>query len=544
MPTPEASLKTTSKSFYLAEPSPLSELDSWVEEYIQNKRRFTFTEEEVLKPRWHEGEDIRLREDSRFKPVMLSHRATETQWQLTLHIVANQDLYELLLDELWDGHDLYHCLETLDQNTADSSFHIFCLGDERFQLTQEGNDLYGLALSADAVTVELTIEQKRIVDQFAVQLLTDFSKNNSNPWTTNSILEKLRGYSHSASILDNVIPAALEIWLLHQEEWARVGVDSWLPKSKLPSIGAKHRYAVSPIFSPTQAAMVNLPDVIDEKAIKRDANEVAKEFNRSDEQQPPKNLMRWRVILRTSHINEGIIPVPKQARSFYPQARKLASTIALPGLWFNDGTDMTVWLERAKNQLYGPDLQDQFAFLEAGEVLEIDWTTAGLIFYTSGVDSNVAEEESRLVDLTALSQLRSTFLESYRVSLRTIMSEQNRPLSFQEVYEALSERQQHKPNRATIRTILSSSPEFVFAKAEHKWVLNDDVVSEVGAKFLRRSATVAKQLEDDSSRTQQESVSLSQMITKNRQHISNLRSMYLSERRPNTSITGTPPPED
>ncbi len=532
---PKTSLYITSKSLFLAEPSPLPELDSWVEEYIQNKRRFTFTEEDVLKPIWHEGEDIRLCEDSRFRQVILSHRVVVTQWQLAIHTVANQDLYELLLDGLWDGRDLYRCLESLDRNAEDSSFHIYCLNDERFLLSKDENGLYCLALSADIATVELTTEQRRVIDQLAVQLLTLSPSNSRKPWTTNSILEELRRCSHSSRMLDEVVPAALESWLLRQEEWVRVGIDSWLPKSKLPPVRAKHRYAVKPLFSSSEGIAMNLPELINEKVLKRDATEVTEESIEFKERQLLKSSVDWRVTLRTFHINEGTIPVPKQARSFYPHARKLAATIALPGLWFNDGNDMTVWLDRAKHQLFGPDLQDQFAFLEAGEMLEIEWTAAGFVFRTLGVDPKVAEEESRLIDLTRLSQLRSTTLESYRVSLRAILSRQSQALSFQAIYEELCKRQKHKPNRATIRTILSSSPEFVFVKPENKWALNPEVASEVAAKFLRRSATVAKQFEGDRNRTQQEPVSLSQMIAKNRQRLSDLRSIYLPERGPNAS---------
>src|SRR5438132_9165747 len=113
MLTPETAPNNASKSLFSAGPSLLPELDGWMEEYIRNNRRFTFTEDQVLKSLWNEGEDIRLREDSRFQQVMLPQQATEIQWQLTIHTVANQHLYELLLDGLWDGQDLYRCLENL-----------------------------------------------------------------------------------------------------------------------------------------------------------------------------------------------------------------------------------------------------------------------------------------------------------------------------------------------------------------------------------------------------------------------------------------------
>lgn len=532
MLTDETACNNASKNLFLAGPSPLPELDSWVEAYIQNMRRFTFTEDEVLKSLWNEGEDMRLREDSRFLRVMLFQQATEIQWQLAIHTVANQHLYELLLDGLWDGHDLYRCLENFNRDRADSFFHIFCPGDERFLLSQDENGLYGLALSADMATVELTTEQKKIVDQLAPQLLAHFPNDSRKPWTTSSILGELRGWSRPTDILDKVIPAALESWLLRQEEWVRVGVDNWLPKSTLPPLAARHRYAVPPIFSATGGTTAALPDLMNEEDLAHNASQIIDQPVELKEQPPLNKSVRWRVTLRTCHINEGAIPVPTQARSFYPHARKLARMIALPGLWFTDGSDMTVWLDRVKHQLFGLDLQDQFASLEAGEILEVEWTAAGLVFRTLGVDPKVAEEESRLIDLTHLARLRSTTLESYRVSLRAILGEQNKALSFEAIYEELCNRQQHKPNRATVRTILSSSPEFVFVKAEGKWTLNPAVASEAGAKLVRRFAMVAKEIEDDSSRTEQEPnpLSLSQMIAKNRQHITALRTMYLVER--------------
>lgn len=531
MLTAETASNNASKNLFLAEPSPLPELDSWVEAYIQNMRRFTFTEDEVLKSLWNEGEDMRLREDSRFRQVMLFQQATEIQWQLAIHTVANQHLYELLLDGIWDGHDLYRCLENLDRDTADSYFHIFCLSDERFLLSQDENGLYGLALSADMATVELTTEQKKVVDQLAPQLLAHFPNDSRKPWTTSSILRELRGWSRPADILDKVIPAALENWLLRQEEWVRVGVDSWLPKSNLPSAVARHRYAVLPIFSPTDGNTTALPDLINEEDMARDTSLVVDQPVELKEQPPLNKSVRWRVTLRTCHINEGVLPVPTQARPSYPHARKLVRMISLPGLWFTDGSDMTVWLDRVKHQLFGLDLQDQFAFLEAGEMLEVEWTAVGLVFRTLGIDPKVADEESRLIDLAHLSQLRSATLESYRVSLRAILGEQNKTLSFEAIYEELCNRQQHKPNRATVRTILSSSPEFVFVKAEGKWALNSEVASEAGAKSVCRFAMVAKEVENGSSRTEQEPnpLSLSQMIAKNRQHITALRSLYLPD---------------
>ncbi len=533
MLTHETARNYSYSSLFLKEPSPLAELDSWVEEYLQSQQRFTFAEHEVLKLLWQEGEDIRLREDSRFQEVTFPEPLAETQWRLAMHTVANQHLYNLLLDELWDGHDLFHCLEKFDKDTNNSAFHIFALSDERLLLTQTENYQYHLTLRETTTAVELTIGQKSLLDQLLSQLLDHLPQEETKPWTTSSLLEELRRLAHPLKALQEVLPTALENWLLHKEEWVRVGVDSWLPKSKLPTTTTRHRYAVPPVFTSADNLVVStaMPDLMSEKDLAWDSSQMVEE---------PESLnkgVRWRVILRTFHINEGSLSVPKQARSFYPHARRLSNTIVIPGLWFTDASDITLWLDRTKHQLFGPDLQDQLAFLEAGTILEITWTTFGIRFYTVGLDPKVAEEETRLVDLSCLSQLRSSTLESYRASLRAIMSEQNKTLSFQEVYEALCERQQHKPNRVTIRTILSSSPEFVFVKAEGKWSLKPGIASDIGAKFLRRSIMVACQSEVDSSMTQQEllSPSLSQMIAKNRQQMASLRSLYLSDRKPDVS---------
>lgn len=527
MSTPDTTHSRINQSLFLADSSPLSELDGWVEEYLGNKRRFTFTEEEVLKSLWERGEDIRLREDSRFQEANSFQCAGESQWRLAFHTVANQILYELLLDGDWDGHDLFRRLEDLDRVAADSTFHVFSLGDERFHLSHDENNRYCLSLRTDIDIVELTTEQKGIIDLLAPRLLAHFPTESGKPWSVSSILEMLISWSDPINALDGVRPAALENWLLHQEEWARVGIDCWLPKNKLPSIAARHRYAVPPILSAPDGSITALPTLKKEENSERPITQVVDQPATSEQQLPNKRVC-WRISLRTHHINEGIIPVPKQARSLYPHARKLSRMIAVPGLWFADESDMTVWLDRTKHQLFGLDLQDQFAFLEAGEVLEIAWTLAGLDFRTLGADEKVAEEETRLVDISALSQKRSTLLESYRVSLRAILSEQNEALHFQAIYEALCNRQQHKPNRATVRAVLSSSPEFVFIKAEGKWALNPAIASEVGAKSLRRFVLVAKEDKSVGGEGKQEVPSLTEIIAKSRQQMIALRALYLS----------------
>jgi hypothetical protein len=519
----------SSSNLFLEEPSQLPELDSWVEVYIQKQRRFTFTEEEVLKPLWEEGEDVRLREDSRFQVVLLPPKSLVPQWRLSMLIVANQALYELLVDEHWDGQDLYSCLQQLDQEESETSLHIFCLHDQRFVLSEDERGLYCLSLRAAESKEDLTLEQKNIIERVAPHLLLVASQKSKKPWSTTSIMQELKRLSQLSEVFDTCVPAALENWLLNEEAWVRVGVDMWLPKSEIPRIEKQHRYAVLPVFSAENSSNLAIPEVVNEHTLTRDAFQIQtiEEPSEAKEFQFPNKSIRWKVILRTFHINEGSIPVPKQARALYPHARKLFSTIALAGVWFADASEMTVWLDKEKHQLFGPDLQEQLAFLEAGTVLEVTLTATSIVFRTVSIDQNVAEEEVRLVDLSDLAQLRSTTLESYRSSLRAILTRHNMPLRFQELYEELCSRQQHQPNRATIRSILSSSPEFVFVKIEGKWSLNLAVSAVTSVKSLRRAVMIAHHAVSGTSVPHQEPVSLSQMIAKNRQELSALRSMFL-----------------
>lgn len=527
----------SSSNLFLEDPSQLPELDSWIEAYLQTQRRFTFTEEEVLKPLWEEGEDVRLREDSRFQMVLLPHQSVVSQWRLSMHIVANQALYELLVDEHWDGQDLYSCLRQLDQEASETSLHIFCLHDERFALSEDERGLYSLSLRANEGKEELTLEQKNIIERVAPELLLVASQKSKKPWSTTSIMLELKRLSLSREVLDTCVPAALENWLLNEEAWVRVGVDMWLPKSEIPRVEKQHHYAVLPVFSAEDSSNIAIPKIVNEHTLPYEAFQIEaiEEPTVAKEIQFPSKSIRWKVILRTFHINEGSIPVPKQARVLYPHARKLFSIVALAGVWFTDASEMTVWLDKEQHQLYGSDLQEQLAFLEAGTVLEVTLTATSIIFRTLGIDQKVAEEEVRLVDLTDLAQLRSTAMESYRSSLREILARHNKLLRFQDLYEELCSRQQHQPNRATIRSILSSSPEFVFIKAEGKWGLNTSVSLETSIKSLRRARMVANYAESDIQTARQEPASLAQMIAKNRQQLSILRSMYLAKDKPGSS---------
>jgi len=210
----------------------------------------------------------------------------------------------------------------------------------------------------------------------------------------------------------------------------------------------------------------------------------------------------------------------------YPHDQKLQNVYMFSGIWFADASEITVWLDTTHHHLYGPDLTDQLAFLEAGTILEISWSNAGFTFNLAGQDPATFEEEARLIDLTGLAQVRSMLLESYRSSLRILLASSPQGKNFSDLYLQLCQRQQHKPNRSTVRAILSSSPEFFFDRQEKKWKLLPNVPEEVGASALRKVVAVAQQSSDENSHRSTDALSLTTMIARSRQQLTDLRQFY------------------
>jgi hypothetical protein len=261
MPQIDSIRNPNNDNIFLEKPSELPQLDVWVRECIRSQRRFTFSEKNVLQSLWDEGEDIRLREDSRFCEVIISNQTHPVQWRLNRQIITNQHFYELLEDEEWGGSDLYQCLEQLDQNVSEDAFHIFCAHDHRFILSHNDQGLCHVSLRIDKKKITLTLEQKDSIDQLAPQILNLFTDDDRTPWSTHILLEHLKQLSSTPDILGAVLPAALENWLLQREEWVRVGRDRWFPKKLVPSLAKSHRYAVLPVSSQVKGSTLSLPNI-------------------------------------------------------------------------------------------------------------------------------------------------------------------------------------------------------------------------------------------------------------------------------------------
>lgn len=515
-------------SLFLTEPAPISELNNWIAEYQSSQQRFTFTEAEILQASWDLGEDILLREDSRFKKAALPELPFPGQWQLSTHTIANQLIYDCLLNDEWDGEDLCHYLQLLDQQYIDATFHIFCRSDKRFSLSQNERGRYLIILNQKIVKVSLSAEQKEVLDRLADQLLEAFPHQGRTPWATFEILEQIKHISSDFPSLETLLPSDLAQWLSQRAEWIKVGRDIWFPKHLLPPPVQNRRYAVLSVDTGKrdQIPFFLEPLETSEPGISDEINQQISHDKQVQDSQQTLSRNRWKVALRTLHLNEGYIPVPPRMRVLYTHDQRLSNLSVYPGIWFADASEMMVWLDTTHHRLYGPDITDQLAFLDAGTILEIFWSNAGFTFNLAGQDPEIFEEEARLIDLTELAHLRSTLLESYRTSLRTLLASTYQGKVFAELYLELSQRQQHKPNRSTIRAILSSSPEFFFDKSESKWKLLPNISEETGASALRKVVVAAQQIVSENSHQSPDALSLTTMIARNRRQLVNLREFY------------------
>jgi len=163
----------------------------------------------------------------------------------------------------------------------------------------------------------------------------------------------------------------------------------------------------------------------------------------------------WTQPLHTIHLLEGFLPVPSTARGAYPPrfAGEREKQV-LRGLWFDSDEQLWLWLDRAQDRLYGPNLAHQLEWLEAGDLLRIEWRPEIIVLRPAGHDDDIQREELRLVDPEELKALRGGLGESYRQSLQAILTALPEGLTFAQVVTVLRERQGHDVHRGTIRTLL------------------------------------------------------------------------------------------
>ena len=462
--------------------------------------RRTFTEREALMDVWNAGYEVSIQSDLRF--VLAQEQGKQPgHWRLSSHILANNRLLNDLLTDAWDGHNLDVHLAELDaEEQADEHeghlHHVYCPLDPRLMLNAQGR----LELVGQERNISIPPHIKASLDALAEQLLLrwrhakdaeDSSVSGATeiaPWTLRTIVEELRSLGWQDAETRNA-HLYVRAWLLHWPTIVRVGPDYWLPADALPQDVQRTRLRVLPIFTPHLKESLTESDTgrtgVDYRppTMQRLLREHRSEQEVIIDGRATSMRAVWSQRLRTAHLLEGFLPIPARARVALPPSApgEWARTI-LQGVWFDDNTHFRLWLDREKFHFYGPTLADKLAWQATGDIVQIEWEHDVVVFRITGHDEEVENEESRLIDLDALSMLRGGLGESYRRSLQEILTAHAEGLHFGAIVTALRERQQHEVHRGTVHALLHSGG---FLQRERRWFAAPD--SDSGARYLRQA---------------------------------------------------------
>ena len=413
--------------------------------------RQTFTDEEALLPIWDRGFDISPQSDpqGRFVLAYEADGRHPRQWRLSTQALANNRLLDALRSGAWNGRDLDAELARLD--AEDHTCYIFCPSDPRFTKHPDGT----LEPSDSEYNVVLSPEIKAALDALSLALFEQWHGEGAGPLTARQVTERLDNLGWPEATARNGW-LLVRAWLLGWSEVARVGQDYWVPSDSIPKEPERVRLQVLPISgipSPGEekaenttnepgSAGLETPPTIDNSPIPQGRETMS-------------NRVSWTYPLRTIHLLEGFIPVPATARSAYPpRGIGEGDREVLRGLWYDNDERLWLWLDRTQDRLYGPDLARKLEWLEAGDLLRIQWTPDVIVLRTAGHDDEVQREEARLVDPQVLKALRGGLGENYRQSLQVMLSEKSEGLTFAQVVSALRERQGHDVPRNTVRALL------------------------------------------------------------------------------------------
>jgi len=440
--------------------------------------RQTFTDEEALLPIWESGYDISPQSDpqGRFVLAYEAHGKHPRQWRLSTQALANNRLLDALRSGAWNGRDLDNELACLD--AEDHIHYVFCPSDARFTKHPDGT----LESADSEYNVALPQEMQATLDALSTALLEQWRSEGAEPLTVRQVMERLGNLGWAEATARNGW-LLVRTWLLGWPEVTRVGQDYWIPSNSIPKEPEHTRLQVLPVagvpspdeknavISPTNEAgstRRETPPTIDNSPIPQSREAMA-------------NQVSWTYALRTIHLLEGFIPVPATARSAYPpRGVNEGEREVLRGLWYDNDERLWLWLDRAQDRLYGPDLTRKLEWLEAGDLLRIQWMPGIVALCLAGHDDEVQREEARLVDPQALKALRGGLGETYRRSLQVILSEKSEGLTFTQVVGALRDRQGHDVLRNTVRALLYAGG---FIRHHGLWFAAPQ--SELGARRLR-----------------------------------------------------------
>ncbi|GCE12488.1 hypothetical protein KTT_23470 [Tengunoibacter tsumagoiensis] len=470
-------------------------------ELLKTTRR-TMSDREALRSAKQAGYDLKLSADpSRFTKaegrLEVSHgQPVPPHWRLVDQQLANARLLTELQTGSWDGLDLDQKLIELEQE--DGVNYTFYPHDPRlFQNHRGGWEARG----ERQITLPLNVLEELNGYQDTLQCRwTELNR----PFILRQIVQALEelGWRHEGiSSVDRYVRA----WLLTTERFRRVGPDYWIVDALLPAEVKRVRLSVPVMRSPvteTEEGADKLPvDPASTHNLERKdpAGEIIAYKGTVTQTQ-----VSWTATLLSIHLLEGFIPLPQAVRWMYPPLMQGEEGISLfKGLWYQDGESLWLWLDRRQHRLYGPDLLEKIGWLEPGTRLKIEWKADGILLREAGLDQEVQQEESRLIDLDELKVLRAGKGESYRQALQALLTEHQEGLTFKEIIGAIRERQNHQVARRTIRSILSSCG---FIHRDQRWFAAPD--NQQAAKKLRGALleTFVPPSEDNRSMNAQERV--------------------------------------
>lgn len=428
------------------------------------QRRFTFTDAEALASIWEHTYDVSPQEDplARFALAAEADAKHRRQWRLHSQTLANNRLLDALISHTWDGRNLEAELARLD--AEDHVYYIFCPTDSRFTTLPDGTIEPAASERAHILPPSL----KADLDTRGPALLKRWHDEGTQPLTVRHITGLLDSLGWSqASERDGWL--YVRTWLSGWLQVARVGQDYWLPTAAIPEEPTRRRLHVLPIAS--SAAGTSEEDASETERTEDDSASTSSDHptTASVRSSTPINSQQlvsqgstllaqsvhWMQPLRTLHLLEGFLPIPATARSAYPpRTNGEGEKQVLRGLWFDSGEQMWLWLDRRQDRFYGPDLARHVEWLEAGDLLHVEWRPDVIVLRLSGHNDEIQHEEQRLLDPEELKALRCGIGENYRQSLQSILSASPEGLTFAELLTALRERQGHTVHQGTVRTLL------------------------------------------------------------------------------------------
>ncbi|GCF09611.1 hypothetical protein [Dictyobacter arantiisoli] len=447
------------------------EEQAFLDEAYQRLRttRTTFTDKEALQPAFDEGYDLDMLHDPRFARAELKQGDIPPHYRLAEHILANTRLLNELQAGTWDGNNLTTKLAELDteiepaQDGERQQHHIFYPHDPRiFQNRQGAWEAHG----ERQITVPLDLTTT--LDTLLAGLKKRWLQINT-PLTINRIIELLRDQGWKQSERPNAA-RYIRAWLLSTSQFQRVNQDYWIPLELLPPEIQHTRLQVQPLRTPDQPQEPeqagNITDPTGEQSTPTSQRPSYAE-TLIVKGTATKSHVSWTTYLRTSNLNEGFLAVPKAMQVIYPPQFPGESTQAvIRGRWYTDNTMLWIWLDRVQHRLYGPDLLDKFFDQDTGDKLRIEWQADEITLHLAGHSDEIQQEETRLIDIEELKQLRLGIGENYRQTIQAILAAAPQGLLFRELVRIVSERQQHPVSSRSIRALLAAG---TFLHHQGRW---------------------------------------------------------------------------